>query len=266
MNSLLKSKPKSNVKKVLGTILVVLACFLSLQFFFPNVLSSTVLFIAKPVWIFRDATVNSSSGFFNFFSFKSTLRKENETLREELLAWRVRESEFNQMEVEYQDLKALLGDAATSSVKSAGTLARVLSKPPFTPYDSFVVDKGSDVGVSIGNLVYANEALVIGRITKVTSRVSFVTLFSSGGEPQEFLVSRTGVSLSVTGKGGGNFEIYVPKDFDIKVGDSLTEPSYDVGIVAEVYAVDETSQNSFKRVYARVPKAIFQSKWVLIGV
>jgi len=216
--------------------------------------------------MFRDATINSSSGFFGFFSRSSTLRRENEKLRDELYALRVREVQFNQMQTEYMDLKTFLGDSASTSVKSFNTLARVLSKPPFTPYDSFVVDKGTLAGVSIGNLVYANEGLVIGRVTKVTSNASFVTLFSSGGEAQEFLVSRTGVSLSVTGKGGGNFEIYVPKDFDIKVGDSLTEPSYDVGIVAEVYAVDETSQNSFKRVYARVPKAIFRSKSVLIGL
>jgi cell shape-determining protein MreC len=266
MNSLLRSKPKSNVKKVLGIILVVLGCFLALQFFFPRFFTSAVLFIAKPVWMFRDATINSSSGFFGLFSRTSTLRKENEMLRSEIYALRIREVEFNQMQTEYLDLKTLLGDSATSSAESFGMLARVLSKPPFTPYDSFVVDKGSDAGVSIGNLVYANPGLVIGRVTTVTSQVSFVTLFSSGGEAQEFLVSRTGVSLSVTGKGGGNFEIYVPKDFDIKVGDSLIEPSYDIGIVAQIYAVDETSQNSFKKVYARVPKAIFQSKSVLIGI
>ncbi len=266
MNSLLRSKPKSNIKKVFGTILFVLACFFSLQFFFPNILSSTVLSIAKPLWMFRDATMSSSSGFFGFFSRSSTLRKENEKLRDELYAFRVREVEFNQMQTEYTDLKTLLGDSASSSVKSGVTLARVLSKPPFTPYDSFVVNKGTFARVSVGNLVYANKGLVIGRVTKVTSNASFVTLFSSGGEAQEFLVSRTGVSLLVTGKGGGNFEIYVPKDFDINIGDSLTEPSYDIGIVAEVYAIDETSQNSFKRVYARVPKAIFQTKSVLIGL
>ncbi len=263
MNSLLRSKPKSNTKKTLGIAGGLLATFFLLQFFFPRFLSSTVLLAAKPLWSVRDATTGSFSGFFNFFSFKSTLRAENESLREELAALRVRESEFNQMQVEYQDLKALLGDTASSSVRST-VLARVLSKPPFTPYDSFVVDKGSDEGVSLGNLVYANDALVIGRISNVTSHVSFVTLFSSGGEEQEFAVSRTGVSVTVTGKGGGNFEMYVPKDFDIVIGDQLVQLSSDVSVVAAVYAVDESSQNSFKKVYARVPKPIFQSKWVSI--
>ncbi len=248
---------------MLGITGLLLVIFFSLQFFFPQFLTSTALLAAKPLWSVRDVTTGSFSGFFNFFSFKSTLRKENKTLREELFALRVRESEFNQMQVEYQDLKALLGDTASSSVHSS-TLARVLSKPPFTPYDSFVVDKGSDEGVSVGNLVYANNALVIGRISGVTSHISFVTLFSSGGEEQEFGISRTGVSVLVTGKGGGNFEMYVPKDFDIVIGDQLTELSSGVSVVASVYVVDESSQNSFKKVYARVPEPIFQSKWVSI--
>lgn len=263
MNSLLKSKPKSNTKKILGIASLLLAVFFSLQFFFPQFLTSTALLAAKPLWSVRDASTRGFSGFLNFFSFKSTLRKENENLREELFALRVRESEFNQMQTKYQDLKALLGDTASSTVRKT-TLARVLSKPPFTPYDSFVIDKGSDDGVLVGSVVYANDALVIGRISSVTSHVSFVTLFSSGGEEQEFSVSRTGVSVSVAGKGGGNFEMYVPKDFDIVIGDQLVELSSDTSVVAAVYAVDESSQNSFKKVYARVPKPIFQSKWVLI--
>ena len=119
MNFLLKSKPKNNTRRMLGITGLLLVIFFSLQFFFPQFLTSTALLAAKPLWSVRDVTTGSFSGFFNFFSFKSTLRKENKTLREELFALRVRESEFNQMQVEYQDLKALLGDTASSSVHSS---------------------------------------------------------------------------------------------------------------------------------------------------
>lgn len=267
MNYHLKSKPKSSVKKVLSITALVAGLLISIQFFFPQALTSAVITTAKPLWMIRSGVGNSFSGFFGLFSRTSTLRKENESLREELYALKVREAEFNQIKIEYEDLRAFLGDTAssTSANMNGMILARVLSKPPFTPYDSFVVDKGSDVGVVVGDLVYANNALVIGRISAVTSRASFVRLFSSGGETLEFFVSRTGVSVAVSGKGGGNFELYMPKDFDIVVGDTLSEPSHEMGIVATVYAIDETSQNSFKKVYARVPTTIFQSKSVLIG-
>lgn len=268
MNSLLKSKPKSSNKRVI--IITIAGCIglFFVQYLFPNFFTSTVFIAAKPLWSLRDGTSNSIFNFFGYFARVGTIQKENEALRDQLYTLKLRESEFNQIKLEYEDLKSLMNVSSTSvSTKRGGSsiTARVLSKPPFTPYDTFIVDAGSDDGVFMGDLVYANDALVIGRITKVTSNTSYATLFSSGNQSQEFLVSRTGVSVAVAGMGGGNFALYIPKDFDIVVGDTLSEPSYDLGVVATVYAIDETSQNSFKRVYARVPKAIFRSKFVLIG-
>lgn len=268
MNSLLKSRPKRDTKRVLIiTILLSMGIF-SLQYFFPRMLTTVFTTVAKPLWTVRDGTSHSVFSFFGYFERVGSIQRENEALRDQLYALKIREAEFNQMKVEYEDLKALMNVASTStSLKrgSSAVTAHVLSKPPFTPYDTFIVDAGSDDGVLLGDLVYANEALVIGRVTRVTARTSYVTLFSSGNQTQEFLVTRTGVSVAVSGMGGGNFALYIPKDFDIVVGDTLREPSYDVGVVATIYAIDETSQNSFKRVYARVPKAIFQSKFVIIG-
>lgn len=268
MSSLLKSKPKSSSKKVVTLTILGCMCVFSVQYFFPNFFTGTAMIAAKPLWSLRDGTSDSVFNFFGYFEKMGSIQRENEGLRDQLYALKIRESEFNQMKTEYEDLKALMNVSSTStSVKRGGATitARVLSKPPFTPYDIFIVDGGSDEGVLMGDLVYANDALVIGRVTKVTSHTSYVTLFSSGNQTQEFLVSRTGVSVATAGMGGGNFALYIPKDFDIVVGDTLSEPSYDVGVVATVYAIDETSQNSFKRVYARVPKAIFQSKFVIIG-
>ncbi len=247
-------------------MMIVLLCGVGLggiQYVFPRVLTTAVLVVAKPLWIIRDGITYSTTGFFGYFERVKTLQKENDALREELYMVKVKEYQFDQALVEYADLKLLM-NASSSQVSSAIT-ARVISKPPFTPYDTFVVDKGSEDGVVMGDLVYANNALVIGRVHQVTQHNAYITLFSSGDQTQEFVVSRTGVSVATTGMGGGNFALYVPKDFDIVVGDTLSEPSYDIGIVATVYALDETSQNSFKRVYARVPKAIFQSKFVRIG-
>jgi len=267
MNSLLKSKPKSNTKKIFFIVLCVGLSLSGVQYFFPSLVTSTALTLARPAWFVRDTFSSTTVSFFGYFQRIHSLQQENQSLQDQLYVFKVKEVEFNQMKKEYEDLKALMNTTLPSN-GAGGTqvvTARVLSKPPFTPYDTFVVDGGSVDGVQMGDLVYANDALVIGRVTKVTSHTSYVTLFSSGDQTQEFVVSRTGVSVAVTGMGGGNFALYVPKDFDIQVGDVLSEPSYGLGVVAEVYAVDQTMQNSFKRVYARVPKPIFRSTFVRIG-
>lgn len=267
MNSLLKSKPKSNTKKVFVVVLCIGVSLSAVQYFFPRFVTSTARTLVKPAWFIRDTFSYTTSGFFGHFQRIDSLRAENKNLQDELYALKVKEVEFNQMKKDYEELKTLMNTTSSSRGESGGQIvtARVLSKPPFTPYDTFVVDGGSADGVQMGDLVYANDALVIGRITRVSAHTSYVTLFSSGDQTQEFVVGRTGISVAVTGMGGGNFALYVPKDFDIQVGDTLQEPSYGVGVVAEVYAVDQTMQNSFKRVYARVPKPIFQSTFVRIG-
>lgn len=267
MNSLLKSKPKSNTKKVITILVCVCGLLFVVQYFFPRLITTTATTLIRPVWFVRDTAFGSFSSFIGYFQRVDTLRKENQNLQDQLYALKVKESEFNQVKREYEDLKAVMN--ATTASRHMGEkniiTARVLSKPPFTPYDIFLVDGGSADGVRMGDLVYANDALVIGRVTSVASHTAYVTLFSSGSQSQEFLMSRTGTSVAVTGMGGGNFALYVPKDFDIEVGDTMSEPSYDAGVVAEVYAIDQTTQNSFKRVYARVPTPIFRSKFVLIG-
>ncbi len=261
MNSLLKSKPKSSVKKFTVLTVLVCLCVVGLQYVFPHFLRTTMYITAKPLWYVRDATYASVSDFWGYFEGIDALQEQNNLLRQDLEALRVKEMEFAQMKVLYEDIRGL----STTSASVAKTLARVLSKPPFTPYDSFVVDVGSDSGIEVGDLVYAHNALAIGRISHVAESMSTVTLFSSGGEVQEFEVLRTGTSVEAYGKGGGNFELYVPKDFDVVEGDVLQEPSSGLSAVATVYSVDKTSQNSFKKVYARVPLPVFQSRFVLIG-
>lgn len=260
MNSLLKSKPKSNTKKTIFISLFLGGFFILIQFLFPTFLRTIVGIVARPFWILRNASTDTSSGFFGYLQRQQTLQKENELLRDELWAFKAKEIQYELLKTEYTDLKTLVNASSTTGT----LLARVISKPPFTPYDSFVVDRGSNDGVSVGDRVFAHEALIIGTVTSVASDFSYVTLFSSGGENQEFVLSRTGNAVAVSGRGGGNFEIVLPKDFDITIGDTLLEPSYDLGIVAEVYAVDESSQNSFKKIYARTPYSFSQIKSVLI--
>ncbi|MHB1316241.1 MAG: rod shape-determining protein MreC [Minisyncoccota bacterium] len=261
MNSLLKSKPKSNTKKVFITTVIICVIITLIQFLFPRFISSSAITFAKPIWAIRDGIFSGTSSFSNYFSRISTLQKENDDLRNNLYELRVKEFEFNQIKQEYNELKSLV-HATSSNLLIVG---RVISKPPFTPYDTFIVDKGSNNGVQVGDFGYINDGLVIGRVTTVNKDNCVVTLFSSGDQSQEFLVSRTGISVLVVGKGGGNFAMFVPKDFDIVIGDTLLEPSHDTSIVAEVYTVNDVAQNSFKMVYARIPQSIFQSKIISIG-
>ncbi len=214
----------------------------------------------SPFWILRDKTVNSFRFVTSFVSFKSSLIKENDRLKEELAGLRLNEIDYDILVKENEELKSEFGRASSDGVIIAG----VLSKPPQSPYDTFVIDVGSNSAVSVGNKVYISNRIIIGSISSVTEKTGVVKLFSTGGEKQEVISDRTGASFVITGSGGADFELEVPKDTDIVWGDSFLYPGLNSAVLSTVYYIDVTSQSSFKIVHARVPGNVFQVRRVFV--
>ncbi len=260
MNYLLKSKPKNeNRKKILQVIsfYVFLSVF---GFLSADYWREGIWNFSRPIWRAGGIVSNPFSGITNYFSFKDDLINRNNFLEEEIAILKVKELDYDLLLKENQDLKNELGH----SIGNDRILSGVLSKPPRVPYDTLVIDSGSIHGISQGRKVYLGENIIIGVVTNITSRTSLVSLFSSGGNTQEAILGRTGASFTLKGKGGGNFELEVPKDADILWGDVFSHPGISGGVIASVYYIDTNSQSSFKTVYLRIPSNVFSSKYVFV--
>jgi cell shape-determining protein MreC len=262
MNFLLKSKPKRNYdpKIVLSIGLFVILAFL--VFIFPNFFRTAAHTSMKPLWLLRDKTTNYLYFFTDFISFKSTLIEENTKLKEELTTLRLNKIDYDFLLKENEDLKEQVGKKSHSNT----IISNILSKPPQSPFDTFVIDVGVNSGVNVGNKVYISDSIIIGAVSEVTGNSSIVKLFSSGGEKQEVILYRTGASYLVSGNGGANFQLEVPKESDIVWGDSVVYPGAKDSILAMVYYVDSNSQSSFKTVYLRIPGNVFQTKQVFVEI
>jgi len=260
MNYLLKSKPKYNhLGKIISV--VVLFCLLSLlAFFFLDTTRDVSYRVAKPLWSLSSTIIQPFSKLKGFFIFKNSLITKNLALEEELLNLRLKEIDYNILSKEYEDLKSQMGRTGSAS----RVVSRVLSKPPYSPYDTFVIDAGSSLGVSLGNKVYISDNIIIGIVKNVTPHTSLVELFSSGDEKQEVTLSRTGASFVLKGLGGASLELEVPKDTDVVWGDVFLYPKFLPSIVGSAYYIDSSSQSSFKKVYIRVPGNVFSTKYVFI--
>ena len=260
MNYHLKNKPK--LKYSWKVISVVFLFFLlsSLLHLFPNVMRDIGFTFAKPLWIASGAVKKTSAKISNLFVFKSTLISKNLSLEDELSILRLKEIDYNVLSKENQDLKNQLG--RKDNVHRI--ISYVLSKPPNSPYDIFVIDVGSSDGVNLGNKVYLSDNVIIGLISSVTAYTSLVELLSSGNKKQEVILSRTGASFTLLGRGGGNLELEVPKDTDILWGDAFMYPNISPSLVGTVYYIDTNSQSSFKKIYLRVPGNVFSTKYVFI--
>ncbi len=181
-------------------------------------------------------------------------------LQDEIASLKQKEIDYDAILAENQSLKAQFGRMENKN----RVLAAIISKPPASPYDTFVLDVGSVEGVVLSDKVFISDTVIVGVITSVTSHTSLVTLFSGGGNKQQAILARTGASYELVGEGGANLELEVPKDTDILWGDSFMYPGLSTSVIASVYYIDTNSQSSFKTIYLRIPGNVFQTRFVFV--
>ncbi len=243
---------------------VFFVCLSVVVFFFSSSMQSVIRGVARPLWYVRDSVVSHVISVGNYFVFKGTLIKKNTELTDTITALELKVQDYDTLAKENQELKSLYGGGATSTLSSHRISARVISKPPYSPFDTFVLDAGSGEGLVVGARVYVSDTVLIGLVTDVTSHTSLVTLFSSNSQKVRTELSRTGMMYELSGSGGANMTLTVPKDTDIVWGDVFMYSGKYASTIGSVFYIDETSQGSFKTVYIRMPQNVFSSKWVMI--
>jgi len=253
----LRSKPQKgkHFKTIIAVVLfVVLTLFV---YVFPNATRTTVTAITKPLWAIRNNAGKPFTFVRDFFKFKSSLISQNLALENEVLSLRLKQIDYDAILNENQTLVNQTG-------RDGRITSRVLAKPPQSPYDTIVLGSGSANGVIVGSRVYMSDTIVVGTVASVTSDTSVVQLFSTGGNKQQATLARTGTMFEIQGSGGANFQVEVPKETDIAIGDTFLYPNTSVSVLAVVYNIDPGSQSSFKKVYMRIPGNIFASQWVFV--
>lgn len=209
----------------------------------------------------------------NSFSFvaemlrsRSTLVQENIDLQKQLVEQSGKLARFDTLVKENVDILAAYGrSVAATATANKVVLANVVVKPPQSAYDVLVVDVGTNSAVKVSALVYALGGIPIGRVSETADTTAKVVLFSSDGEQNEVVQERTGASIPVVGKGGGNMEAIVPQDMDVLEGDKVTLPKFSAAVAASVVQVDSTITSSSKRVLFRLPVNVFNLRWVEIS-
>jgi cell shape-determining protein MreC len=255
-------KNKNN-KKLNNKTWVIAGLFLVLlfsQYFFGGGIKNFFYTIYRPIWIVEENVKNPFSGIINFFKTKNSIINENLSLKDELTKLKLKESDYDALQKENDELKSQLG--RDDKVKKI--IANILSKPPVSPYDTFVIDAGAKNSVTLGNKAYISDKIIIGSITEIRDKSSIISLFSKNGVNTGVVLERTGVTYNLVGNGGQNYKLEGPKDTDLLWGDVFTYPDGHRSIVGNVYYIDTNSQSAFKTAYIRPPVNVFSYKTVLI--
>lgn len=172
------------------------------------------------------------------------------------------DASIEELRMENESLKSMLGRQATSTF----TLAYVLKKPPFTSYDNLIIDIGEKNKVKVGEKVYAPGSILIGELVEIGAATSKVKLYSSYGEKYEVSlgVGTTSESILVaaTGRGGGAFEITIPRDMKVKIGQPITIPGINNNVFGIVKDVIREENKTFATILFSQPLNIYEIKWV----
>lgn len=232
--------------------LIITAIIFWAPHFFPAVFNT----IARPFWR-MEFSVQSGS-----LRSPSQLISENQSLKQQLTDAEVRLATIQAIEVENNDLKALMGRASSTP----RILAAVIKRPPFSRYDELIIDAGADRGFSTTSTVYAPGNVPIGKVSDVLGETSKVTLFSSPGQKYEVQIGSAHAPATAIGRGGGQYEAQLSRDVKVTEGDLVISPGLNDKAFGVVTGILSDTTQPFETILFAPPVNVYQIRWVLVDV
>ncbi len=188
------------------------------------------------------------------------------------------QSETTQLEAELASTSALIADRDMlyeenlalkaelgRQISSRTVLAGVLQGPPGIPYDTLIIDVGTQNGVVAGDVVSAGGTTAIGEVSNAYDSISRVTLYSASGQTYQALLmlsSGTTVPITIEGQGAGSMDGTVPAGTAASVGDTVMFPGIAGGFIGSVSQIVAPSGQSFETMYINLPVDLFSLQYV----
>jgi cell shape-determining protein MreC len=226
-----------------------------------SLLGGAIVSTISPIWRSENAVSRLIASGFTSLKLHSTLVAENEALQ----------ARIDSLDLELADTRLALSQARSleetlGRARRVGeTVASVLTRPPQSPYDLFVIDAGLEDGLAEGALVSLPEGPLLGRVSDLSARSAKVKLFSSSGEKTSAVLERGRVPVELEGLGGGSFKIIVPRETVTVAGDRVLSSDTAGNLLAVVEGMETGPTDSFKEILARSPANIFSVRLVSIS-
>lgn len=196
----------------------------------------------------------------DIFSNKKDLLAKISEMQLAIDSYKARESFNLALEAENQKLKTELGRGS----KDGGTLANIVTDPEHSLYDTFVIDAGTNDNISIGQSVYAFDGILLGTISKAGDNRSTVSLFSQSGRETYGNTLTNDVAVTLIGRGGGEYEVRMPRDMRFEVGEIISAQSVSTSIFAKIELIATDPRDPFQRLLAKAPINFQNLKWVIV--
>lgn len=237
-----------------GIILGIAFC---LSFVAPSSVPSFLSLIFSPLWSIRESALQTVSSL-PALRTRTSLEAEIARLTEDVAEGNRAQLEVEMLRTENTELRALLG---RESRDIPGVVVAVKSRPSQSPYDTLLLERPR--GFSMGARVTVGP-IVLGRLAEDMGTTFKAALFSNPLQNTPAIALRTGLALTLTGRGGGAFEAEVPRGADILPEDVLVLADDPRMILARVVETSEGDTDAGITVRASVPVRLSSLKWVEI--
>ncbi len=169
---------------------------------------------------------------------------------------------ITELEAKGQAYDDLVGEIGTST-ESQGMLTKIIRRPPFTVFDTYVVDKGSADQIAVGDAAYA-RGMPVGIVQSVTDANATVSLYSSPGEKILLSFGTTTMQYEGYGIGNGTIRADIPRDAPVSEGMAVTAADRAVSLYGTVKAVEKDPAGTDQSVFISLPFDIQNTSWLVI--
>jgi cell shape-determining protein MreC len=252
-----RAPKKAPLILALRSTAVILGVAFCLSFVAPSSVPSFLSVVFSPLWSIRESALETISAL-PALRTRTSLEAEIARLAEDAQEGGRAKIEAQVLRAENAELRALLG---RESRDVPGVVVAVKSRPSQSPYDTLLLERPR--GFSMGARVTVGP-IVVGRLAEDMGTTLKAALFSNPLQTTPAIALRTGLALTLTGRGGGSFVAEVPRGADILPEDVLVLADDPRMVVARVVETSEGDTDAGITVRASVPIRLSSLKWVEI--
>jgi rod shape-determining protein MreC len=203
-----------------------------------------------------------------YFSTQARLVAENERLRAKALEYSQDAQRFQALQAEAGELRRLINAGERLDLKTIPAEVLYASRDPYA--HKIFIDRGQVQDIKPGSPV-ADEAGVIGQVTRVHPFVSEVTLLTNPDQAVPVQVLRNGLrAIAFGGGASGMLELrFTAANAEVQNGDQLVtsgiDGTYPSGLpVATVVHIERDADHTFARVLCRPAAGVDRGRYVLV--
>ena len=208
----------------------------------------------------REYLQNSSATIPVFVRSRTELEEEIQSLKQQIASGQGVLETLGYVTAENTELRNLLHASNTPMIVSG-----VIGHPPYTPYDTMVLDKGSDDGIVLAAPVYYGTGVALGYVHAVFPHMAYVTLFSSPGVESTVYVFGSNIFTTAYGEGGGVVRISVPQGVPLTKGDIAVLPSLHTGVLGAITEVQSIPTEPEQHAYVTLATSLQSIRVVGVG-